>query len=362
MKRLSLLLLVAVPLCGQLERYVAIDNVCAWPNLTLLPGGQILAHIHNRPSHGLHEGDIETWASEDGGALWKLRGVPAPHGPGTTRIHAAAGLTHDGSLVVVTTGWGGEKLRGHILKPWVSRSSDGGRTWQRSESVTLPPGTDQIIAFGNVVRMTGRQLAVPVYSGKRSPNPTATGSRDQWIRSNDSWLLFSQDDGHTWGNAALIGRGQYNETAVLRLRADRWLAAARTLDEPGALELFVSEDEGRHWKNTGPVTLPSHHPGHLLRLSDGRILLTYGIRERWRYSSTPALPESHQGVGIRISRDEGKTWSSPARLVTLPETGDGGYPATVQLADGALVTAYYSNGIPTHRRYHMGVVRWRLPE
>ena len=40
---------------------------------------------------------------------------------------------------------------------------------------------------------------------------------------------------------------------------------------------------------------------------------------------------------------------------------DGGYPSTVVLEDGLLVTAYYSRGMPSHNRYHVGVVRWRLP-
>ena len=33
--------------------------------------------------------------------------------------------------------------------------------------------------------------------------------------------------------------------------------------------------------------------------------------------------------------------------------------ASVQLADGEIVKAYYANGIRAHRCYHMGVVRWR---
>jgi hypothetical protein len=148
----------------------------------------------------------------------------------------------------------------------------------------------------------------------------------------------------------VIGAGDYNETAVLRLRADRWLAAARTARD-GHLELFASADEGRTWKEAAPLTLPSQHPGHLLRLADGRILLTYGIRE-----------PNHQGIGARVSDDEGRTWKAPTRLVELEGTTDGGYPATVQLPDRTLVTAYYSNGIPQHRRYHMGVVRWSLQE
>ena len=39
--------------------YVAIDNVCAWPNLTLMPNGEIAAVIFNEPCHGTWEGDVE---------------------------------------------------------------------------------------------------------------------------------------------------------------------------------------------------------------------------------------------------------------------------------------------------------------
>ena len=37
------------------ELYVAVDNVCAWPNLTRLPNGEIAAAIYDKPSHGLGE-------------------------------------------------------------------------------------------------------------------------------------------------------------------------------------------------------------------------------------------------------------------------------------------------------------------
>ncbi len=40
---------------------VAIDNVCAWPNLTVFRDGTIIATIFNQPCHGLWEGDVECW-------------------------------------------------------------------------------------------------------------------------------------------------------------------------------------------------------------------------------------------------------------------------------------------------------------
>ena len=41
------------------ERYIAVDNVCAWPNLTRLDDGTILAAIYNRPVHGRWHGTQE---------------------------------------------------------------------------------------------------------------------------------------------------------------------------------------------------------------------------------------------------------------------------------------------------------------
>jgi Na+/melibiose symporter-like transporter len=43
---------------GRLLFNIAIDNVCAWPNLTKLPDGAIIATIFNQPCHGLWEGDV----------------------------------------------------------------------------------------------------------------------------------------------------------------------------------------------------------------------------------------------------------------------------------------------------------------
>jgi BNR repeat-like domain len=352
MKFTWLLLCVATafsfPMSGaELERYVAVDNVCAWPNLTLLKDGTIVATIFNHPSHGLAEGDVECWASTDGGRIWKLRGVPAPHEPGTNRMNVAAGTANDGSLIVLASGWGGQNFRGKILEPWANRSSDGGKTWRRSKAITLPTGIDYLVPFGDVVAVSGQLLAAPFYHEQG----TFSAARDpKRKRLGTSYLLFSQDDGVTWGDAVVIGADDYNETAVLRLAPNRWLAAARTFGD-GHLDLFVSTDEGRSWARSGPLTLPSQHPAHLMKLSDGRVLLTYGIREK-----------NHQGVGVRVSADQGQTWKAPTRLTNLEGTTDGGYPSTVQLGDGTLVTAYYSNGIPQHRRYHMGIVRWTLKD
>jgi hypothetical protein len=190
--------------------------------------------------------------------------------------------------------------------------------------------------FGDIIPLPDGALAAPFYGGKLGGGLCT------------SFLLFSQDGGDSWGEPAVIGPASFSETSVLRLRADRWLAAVRS-ETGGPLELFLSHDEGRTWHDEGPLALPNQHPADLYRLADGRVLLVYGIRNRGLY-----------GVGARLSEDEGGSWGAPMLLVNLEGATDGGYPASVQMADDTVVTAYYANRIPAHERYHMGVVRWRV--
>ena len=46
------------------ERYMAIDNVCAWPNLTLMPDGSVVATIFNRPYHQRYPMGAVRWVLE----------------------------------------------------------------------------------------------------------------------------------------------------------------------------------------------------------------------------------------------------------------------------------------------------------
>ena len=142
-----------------------------------------------------------------------------------------------------------------------------------------------------------------------------------------------------------IGQNDGNETALLHLGRGRWLAASRTYQER-ALEMFQSNNDGLKWSSKGVLTSKNQHPAHLMRLADGRILLSYGDRNT-----------SPKEIVVRFSEDEGETWGTPRILATFLH--DGGYPSSVQLADQTVVTAFYAAEVPSHQRYHMSVVRWR---
>lgn len=313
---------------GRPEQLAAIDNVCAWPNLTLMPGGEIVATVFNQPSHLSRPGDVECWASEDGGRTWEKRGTPGPgSNEGVARGNVAVGAAAHGDLVVLVSGWSGpfdDGGRGEILPVWISRSSDGGRTWEidRESFPKLPTGADGV-PFGDLLPGEDGALRAAVY---RTPR---------------TYVFRSEDDGRVWGNPVLLDEeNSTNEVAIFHRGDGRWLAAARH----NGMRLYRSDDDGASWSNEGPLTGAQQHPGHLTRLADGRLLLSYGNR---------VVP---RGVDVRFSEDEGETWSEPYRVADF--TGDGGYPSSVQREDGQVVTAYYASQVEGHERYHMGVVIW----
>jgi hypothetical protein len=327
-------------------RHIAIENVCAWPNLDVLPDGTIIASIFGKPSHGQVAGDAECWASTDG-VKWELRGHPAPNEPDTNRMNLAAGLAKNGDLLVLCSGWTNVAqpprpkqpvFRDDILRSWVCRSTDGGRTWTQRKEFPAPPlpGWSEFIPFGDIFVGEGGALHTSCYAGEFTDPAKSTKTK-----SYRSWHFRSDDDGATWKATSVIGE-KHNETDLFHLGGKHWMAAARV----DAVELFRSDDDGQTWSGPQRVTGKNEINAHLARLKDGRLLLSYGNRIKDQF-----------GVLARLSSDEGKTWSGPIRLAHTLD-GDCGYPSSVQRADGKIVTAYYAHRSNELDHYHMGVVIW----
>ncbi|MEZ6046019.1 MAG: sialidase family protein [Planctomycetaceae bacterium] len=67
-----------------------------------------------------------------------------------------------------------------------------------------------------------------------------------------------------------------SETALLRLKDGKWLAAARS-NTSSFLYLYHSMDDGHTWSEPTSMKIPGF-PANLYELSDGRILITAGQR------------------------------------------------------------------------------------
>ena len=334
-----------------IQRLVAIDNVCAWPNLTLLPDGSINATIFGQPSHGQMAGAAECWNSPDG-EFWTKRGIPAPNDPSTNRMNVACGLAKNGDLIVLCSGWTDVQqsqrpkqlaFRDDILGVWVCRSSDGGKTWSQLKAFPAPDaGWTNYIPFGDIKQGEDGALHVSCYGGEFTDPMKSTKTKGY-----RSWHFRSDDDGKTWQRISTI-HPTGNETTLLHLGGKRWMAAARET----AMDIYISDDDGVTWGEPNRVTQKNEINGHLARLKDGRIILAYGNRIK---------TGEQLGVLAKFSSDEGKTWGEPIRIAHTT-TWDCGYPSTIQRADGKLVTAWYAGASAYHDRYHMGVAIWEAPQ
>lgn len=219
------------------------------------------------------------------------------------------------------------------LGEWVIRSTDGGLTWSpRIATIVNSP-------HGPIQLRDGRLL----YAGKQL-----------WSKDKKVGVCESKDDGLTWQWLAQIparpgddAAGSYHELHAVEASDGTLIVQIRNhnqADAGGTLQT-ESTDGGKTWSVPHPITFGL--PSHLLRLRDGRLLMTYGHRRK---------PFGNQA---RLSSDNGKTWSEPMIISGDGAGGDLGYPSTVELENGTLLSVWYEK-LPTQDKAVLRQATWRI--
>ena len=162
------------------------------------------------------------------------------------------------------------------------------------------------------------------------------------------------DGGKTWTFVGWIAPEPAGYTimpSTVRTGPHALLSALRLREgDKSWIEAWWSSDDGHHWQ-LASVPVPDTgegNPAAMLKLADGRIAITYGVR---------AKPF---GMRARLSNDDGHTWGPE---LTLRGDGGGrdlGYPRSVQRPDGKVVTVYYFNDDPQKTRYIAATI-WTPP-
>lgn len=323
-----------------------------WPTVLRLRDGMLMAaYSGGRDAHVCPFGRLEVMVSRNEGRTWSWPTVvmDSPIDDRDTGLLETAkgtllltsfrtiGFTRDGRKAR----YGKDIARweryeqGPDPKEWaekqgpvILRSEDGGRSW--STAVPIPAGSPH----GPIQLADGRLLY---------PGVEGVGKGDYYKpgeRRIGAWE--SVDDGLTWRLLAEIPTRpgddsvQYHElhgvqaadgSIVVQIRShdgqpDRGDSSNRHMLQT------VSKDGGRTWSVPQALDFDGYPP-HFLRLKDDRLLVSYDRRE------------APFGVAARISSDHGATWSETMQLTKNAKKLDQGYPSTVQLSDGSLLTIWY---------------------
>lgn len=343
---------------------------CGWPTITRRKNGQLwVVWSGGRETHVCPFGRVESMISNDNGRTWTWPRVlidgalddrdagVLETAKGTLLVTTFKSLAYESSLAAAekrkpsdSGAWPAGKLkswqaardrltdqqRKSQLGPWMIRSVDGGISWTTPYRllVNSPHGPTQLA--------DGRLL----YAGKN-------------VLKKDSEKTFvgvceSTDDGKSWKRLAEIptrkgdDNNNYHELHAVETNDHRIIVQIRNHNKPDAGETLQTEssDGGKTWTvphSIGVWGLPSH----LLKLQDGRLLMSYGYRRK---------PYGNQA---RISDDHGRTWSKPMTISNDAPGYDLGYPSTVQLGDGLLLTVWYekmkdsSKAVLRQARWHL---------
>lgn len=348
-----------------------------WPTLARRASGQLLlAYSGGREGHVCPFGRVELMRSDDNGRTWTWPQVVLD----TAIDDRDAGVleTAQGTLLVTTF----TSIAFEDLIPKANEASAGGGAWSQERLARWIAARDRIGAEERrralgcwILRSTnnGQSWSEPIECLVNSPHgPTQLADgrllyvgKQLWRDAERIGACESTDDGLTWRWLAEIptragdSMDQLHELHALETADGRVIAVIRNHNQRDEHVILQTEssDGGRTWSEPRSTGVWGYPP-HLLRLRDGRLVMSFGHRR---------APLGNQAC---ISEDHGRTWSPPIVISGDGTGSDLGYPSTAELVDGELLTVWYEqmpvNGVERSSKDHtlgsavLRMARWRL--
>lgn len=341
------------------------------PSMAMLPDGElVMVALFDEIYEGKRREWTGMWRSTDAGKSWSSRRrvtemVGREHWLTSTRSGILFSTCH-----LLAQDWNNKDGYTHSF---LYRSIDRGKSWQRVrlgvEGVPTKAGST---ASRNLLELPDGSLWLGVGVNK-------------YEKGRVAFVWRSKDSGETWEKGTRVKIGDYggreynnwdaffSEDFNFLMNSGRWLHVIRcgppspmhpkndgrpVPTGDGSIDRMLwctSTDQGQTWgrlEDFGPYAV--HYP-RLMRLKDGRVLLSFTQRG-------VIYPIGLQAI---ISYDDGQTWDfDNDRIIIEGKTPwghpqGGGFGNTLELADGTLISCY------SYRRadnnIHIEVVRWRLP-
>ena len=332
------------PNARQMQIFYDRLSYSAFPHVVRLEGNELLIAFRQAPKekdrirHTHPQSLIAVIRSFDCGATWEI----------DSASQMAAGGGQELGLIYLGRGKVGGALAAHEVAPMHERERAAfpnihqheypfrnvGALWCWSDNCGITWRVDNTILVGDgmqscapPVELLDGTLMIPAYGNiGRS-------------KVSSSMLYRSSDGGKSWSEMTIMARGRpqtrnYYEPVLMELEPGHLLCMLRVSDDGksprGLFWQNESFDNGNAWTAPKSTPIRSGACPRLLKLGDGRLLLTYGRRFE------------PYGIYASLSSDNGATWSKNCWLLRKTPDGDQGYTSSVELHDGRIFTASYA--------------------
>ncbi len=221
------------------------------------------------------------------------------------------------------------------------RSPDKGRTWERTGTIIEPPpGRENPILMGHP---PVRMPDGSFLAAITIDNPTAVT------------VYGSDDDGLSWEYLAEVvrdttGQGRTTYGTLIQLPDGEIQCYWLGIDSMhNAMCMSYSHDGGYSWSGGKPIVRWGHSPwGHASGPKPDSHVPMKHYRSPWpvlmrdgRIVVLFGRRRPPSGIGCLVSEDNGRTWGPECVIRSDGSSPDLGYPVAVELDDGRLFTAYY---------------------
>lgn len=338
------------------------------PGIIVTSKGTVLAYCEARKHNSSDWGEIEIHLrrSTDGGRTW----LPSQHiAHKAERIEGNPRKVNGGeyeqtvnnpvAIMDERTGTIEFLYCVNYARCFSMRSADDGLTWSKPVeiSASFEPFRGKydwkVIATGpgHGLQMKSGRLVVPVWLaygaiGEHKPSASST--------------IFSDDHGQSWqaGEIAFPDEGEFgdpNETMITELSDGRIMLVARNVSKANRKLIAYSPDGATGWSRPffheqlwEPICMASivshpSQPGTLIFSNPHSLDLDKNGKEK------PAGRGKRRNLSIKLSRDDGSTWSVNKTL----DAGPSAYSDLAVLSDGMVLCLYEADQAISCARFNL---------
>ena len=303
------------------------------PTLAVSAKGTVLAFCEGRVNSHKDEDDMDVVLkrSTDGGRTWGPLQVLANDGRNPCKCQCPVVLTSGRILLVwLWNKWIPSKNDRTTREVYAMHSDDDGVTWSQPRNITRTVYQPDWKWYG-----TGPCHAIVKRSEPHQGRLIVPARHNTKRTHMVSHVIYSDDNGETWHIGGSMPRPQTTECTVVELsNGDLMLNSRNQNDDENYRVVSVSKDGGATFTETWLETALVEPRGcqasllfHSLNPASGKGNILF---------SNPANAEVRADGTLKLSEDDGRTWTRSFRYAKKPAPNFTGYSDIAVMPDGSV--------------------------